>query len=165
MSRINFKCILEISVFVGHKQWYSVHFDQHFYKSSHWKQTGNPNVCSFSCIQCQIIYPRQQLFTMYELETMGFVRSEVSEHSLKLRNIAVWVPNPVSVKVIKSPALLVMTFTETARGSCFASLLQKKQRPEWKSAQEITLSRSCPLCTGKDLISGFAESEMAWILF
>ncbi|MED6257035.1 hypothetical protein ATANTOWER_007342 [Ataeniobius toweri] len=26
---------------------------------------------------------------MYELETMGFAKSEVSEHSLKLKNIAV----------------------------------------------------------------------------
>lgn len=38
--------------------------------------------------QCQIIYPRQQLFTMFELETMGFAKSEVSEHSLNLRDIA-----------------------------------------------------------------------------
>ncbi|XP_043973594.1 pachytene checkpoint protein 2 homolog isoform X1 [Gambusia affinis] len=45
--------------------------------------------CLEELMKCQIIYPRQQLFTMYELETMGFVRSEVSEHSLKLRNIAV----------------------------------------------------------------------------
>lgn len=41
--------------------------------------------------QCQIIYPRQQLFTMFELETMGFAESEVSEHSLNLRKIAMWV--------------------------------------------------------------------------
>lgn len=40
-------------------------------------------------MKCQIIYPRQQLFTMYELETIGFARTEVSEHSLKLRNIAI----------------------------------------------------------------------------
>ena len=39
-------------------------------------------------IQCQIIYPRRQLFTMSELQTMGFVESEVSDHSLILRNIA-----------------------------------------------------------------------------
>ncbi|KAK5618291.1 Pachytene checkpoint protein 2 [Crenichthys baileyi] len=45
--------------------------------------------CLEELMKCQIIYPRQQLFTMYELETMGFAKSEVSEHSLKLRNIAV----------------------------------------------------------------------------
>lgn len=38
--------------------------------------------------QCQIIYPREQLFTIFELETMGFAESEVSEHSLCLRDIA-----------------------------------------------------------------------------
>lgn len=43
------------------------------------------------CAQCKIIYPREQLFTIFELETMGFVESEVSAHSLTLRHIAVWV--------------------------------------------------------------------------
>ncbi|XP_010882746.1 pachytene checkpoint protein 2 homolog [Esox lucius] len=45
-----------------------------------------------SCLQelmkCQIIYPRQQLLTMFELETMGFRECNVSELSLVLRNIA-----------------------------------------------------------------------------
>ncbi|XP_041844503.1 pachytene checkpoint protein 2 homolog [Melanotaenia boesemani] len=45
--------------------------------------------CLEELMKCQIIYPRQQLFTMYELETMGFTKSEVSEHSLNLRNIAI----------------------------------------------------------------------------
>ncbi|KAM7383573.1 hypothetical protein PAMP_003213 [Pampus punctatissimus] len=44
--------------------------------------------CLEELMKCQIIYPRQQLFTMFELETMGFAKSEVSEHSLNLRNIA-----------------------------------------------------------------------------
>lgn len=44
--------------------------------------------CLEELMKCQIIYPRQQLFTMFELETMGFAKSEVSEHSLKLRSIA-----------------------------------------------------------------------------
>ncbi|XP_059195740.1 pachytene checkpoint protein 2 homolog [Centropristis striata] len=44
--------------------------------------------CLEELMKCQIIYPRQQLFTMFELETMGFAKSEVSEHSLTLRNIA-----------------------------------------------------------------------------
>ncbi|KAM9724054.1 pachytene checkpoint protein 2 homolog isoform 1-T2 [Menidia menidia] len=44
--------------------------------------------CLEELMKCQIIYPRQQLFTMYELETMGFAKSEVSEHSLNLRSIA-----------------------------------------------------------------------------
>lgn len=43
------------------------------------------------CVQCKIIYPREQLFTIFELETMGFAESEVSAHSLILRHIAVWV--------------------------------------------------------------------------
>lgn len=42
----------------------------------------------FHSVQCQIIYPQEQLFTIFELETMGFVESEVSEHSLYLRDIA-----------------------------------------------------------------------------
>ena len=46
-------------------------------------------------VQCQIIYPRQQLFTIFELKTMGFAESEVSEHSLNLRNIALWVEAPM----------------------------------------------------------------------
>lgn len=45
----------------------------------------------YMCLQCRIIYPREQLFTIFELETMGFAESEVSEHSLNLWNIAVWV--------------------------------------------------------------------------
>lgn len=44
--------------------------------------------CLEELMKCQIIYPRCQLFTMVELETMGFAQSEVSEHSLTLRNIA-----------------------------------------------------------------------------
>nr|XP_015796537.1 pachytene checkpoint protein 2 homolog [Nothobranchius furzeri] len=45
--------------------------------------------CLEELMKCQIIYPRQQLFTMHELETMDFSKSEVSEYSLKLRNIAI----------------------------------------------------------------------------
>nr|XP_020468490.1 pachytene checkpoint protein 2 homolog [Monopterus albus] len=44
--------------------------------------------CLEELMKCQIIYPRQQLFTMFELEMMGFAESEVSEHSLILRGIA-----------------------------------------------------------------------------
>ncbi|XP_057691316.1 pachytene checkpoint protein 2 homolog isoform X2 [Corythoichthys intestinalis] len=44
--------------------------------------------CLEELMKCQIIYPRQPLFTIFELETMGFAKSEVSEHSLMLRNIA-----------------------------------------------------------------------------
>ncbi|XP_023131241.1 pachytene checkpoint protein 2 homolog isoform X2 [Amphiprion ocellaris] len=44
--------------------------------------------CLEELMKCQVIYPRQQLFTMFELETMGFAKSEVSELSLTLRNIA-----------------------------------------------------------------------------
>uniref|UniRef100_A0A672Z608 Pachytene checkpoint protein 2 homolog n=2 Tax=Sphaeramia orbicularis TaxID=375764 RepID=A0A672Z608_9TELE len=44
--------------------------------------------CLEELMKCQIIYPWQQLFTMFELETMDFAKSEVSEHSLILRNIA-----------------------------------------------------------------------------
>lgn len=44
--------------------------------------------CLEELMKCQIIYPREQLFTIFELETMGFAESEVSEQSLYLRNIA-----------------------------------------------------------------------------
>nr|XP_046255663.1 pachytene checkpoint protein 2 homolog [Scatophagus argus] len=45
--------------------------------------------CLEELMKCQIIYPREQLFTILELETMGFAESEVSEHSLYLRDIAI----------------------------------------------------------------------------
>ncbi|XP_036395720.1 pachytene checkpoint protein 2 homolog [Megalops cyprinoides] len=44
--------------------------------------------CLEELMKCQIIYPRQQLLTMFELETMGFLESSVSELSLTLRSIA-----------------------------------------------------------------------------
>uniref|UniRef100_A0A3P9MAJ2 Pachytene checkpoint protein 2 homolog n=1 Tax=Oryzias latipes TaxID=8090 RepID=A0A3P9MAJ2_ORYLA len=44
--------------------------------------------CLEELMKCQIICPRQPLFTMYELETMCFANSEVSEHSLRLMDIA-----------------------------------------------------------------------------
>ncbi|XP_028986042.1 pachytene checkpoint protein 2 homolog [Betta splendens] len=44
--------------------------------------------CLEELMKCQIIHPRQQLFTISELETIGFAESEVCEHSLKLRKIA-----------------------------------------------------------------------------
>ncbi|XP_048882071.1 pachytene checkpoint protein 2 homolog isoform X1 [Brienomyrus brachyistius] len=45
--------------------------------------------CLEELMKCQIIYPRQQLLTMYELETMGFQESNVSERSLAVQKIAV----------------------------------------------------------------------------
>eukprot|EP00066_Takifugu_rubripes_P003559 XP_003966225.1 PREDICTED: pachytene checkpoint protein 2 homolog [Takifugu rubripes] len=45
--------------------------------------------CLDELMKCKIIYPREQLFTIFELETMGFAESEVSAHSLILRHIAV----------------------------------------------------------------------------
>ncbi|XP_077455436.1 pachytene checkpoint protein 2 homolog isoform X1 [Stigmatopora argus] len=45
--------------------------------------------CLEELMKCQIIYPRQPLFTIFELETMGCAKNEVSEHSLVLRNIAI----------------------------------------------------------------------------
>uniref|UniRef100_A0A8C5EIP1 Pachytene checkpoint protein 2 homolog n=1 Tax=Gouania willdenowi TaxID=441366 RepID=A0A8C5EIP1_GOUWI len=39
-------------------------------------------------MKCQIIYPREQLFTMFELDTMGFAECSVCEHSLRLMDIA-----------------------------------------------------------------------------
>ncbi|XP_068616527.1 pachytene checkpoint protein 2 homolog [Brachionichthys hirsutus] len=44
--------------------------------------------CLEELMKCQIVYPREQLFTIFELETMDFAASEVSEHSLYLRDIA-----------------------------------------------------------------------------
>uniref|UniRef100_H2LVI2 Pachytene checkpoint protein 2 homolog n=1 Tax=Oryzias latipes TaxID=8090 RepID=H2LVI2_ORYLA len=44
--------------------------------------------CLEELMKCQIICPRQPLFTMYELETMCFANSEVSEHSLRLMDIS-----------------------------------------------------------------------------
>ncbi|XP_062322805.1 pachytene checkpoint protein 2 homolog isoform X1 [Osmerus eperlanus] len=44
--------------------------------------------CLEELMKCQIVYPRQQLFTVFELETMGFAESEVSVHSLVLWRLA-----------------------------------------------------------------------------
>lgn len=38
--------------------------------------------------QCQIIYPRQQLLTLRELEMIGFIENNVSKLSLFLREIS-----------------------------------------------------------------------------
>lgn len=39
-------------------------------------------------MKCQIIVPRQQLFTINELEAFDFAENEMSKYSVKLRNIA-----------------------------------------------------------------------------
>ncbi|XP_005804742.1 pachytene checkpoint protein 2 homolog [Xiphophorus maculatus] len=69
--------------------------------------------CLEELMKCQIIYPRQQLFTMYELETMGFVRSEISELSLKLRNIAVKSKGLSGRALRKLPFLAHALFVQT----------------------------------------------------
>ncbi|XP_048117576.1 pachytene checkpoint protein 2 homolog isoform X2 [Alosa alosa] len=45
--------------------------------------------CLEELMKCQIIYPRQQLLTMFELQTMDFKESNVSQLSLALRTIAI----------------------------------------------------------------------------
>uniref|UniRef100_A0AAZ3PHZ1 Pachytene checkpoint protein 2 homolog n=1 Tax=Oncorhynchus tshawytscha TaxID=74940 RepID=A0AAZ3PHZ1_ONCTS len=45
--------------------------------------------CLEELMKCQIVSPRQPLLTMFELETMGFRESKVSELSLVLRDIAI----------------------------------------------------------------------------
>lgn len=40
------------------------------------------------CLQCQIIYPRQQLLTLRELEMIGFIENNVSKLSLLLSEIS-----------------------------------------------------------------------------
>ncbi|XP_012677091.2 pachytene checkpoint protein 2 homolog [Clupea harengus] len=45
--------------------------------------------CLEELMKCQIIYPRQQLLTMSELQTMDFKESNVSQLSLALRNTAI----------------------------------------------------------------------------
>ncbi|XP_058878320.1 pachytene checkpoint protein 2 homolog [Acipenser ruthenus] len=44
--------------------------------------------CLDELMKCQIIYPRQQLLTLRELETLGFLENKVSELSLLLNKIA-----------------------------------------------------------------------------
>ncbi|XP_058876750.1 LOW QUALITY PROTEIN: pachytene checkpoint protein 2 homolog [Acipenser ruthenus] len=44
--------------------------------------------CLDELMKCQIIYPRQQLLTLRELETLGFLENKVSELSLFLNRIA-----------------------------------------------------------------------------
>uniref|UniRef100_H3DM34 Pachytene checkpoint protein 2 homolog n=1 Tax=Tetraodon nigroviridis TaxID=99883 RepID=H3DM34_TETNG len=73
--------------------------------------------CLEELMKCQVIYPREQLFTIFELETMGFAESEVSEHSLYLRNIAVKSKGLSGRSLRKLPflahALFVKTMTVT----------------------------------------------------
>lgn len=38
--------------------------------------------------QCQIVYPRQQLLTLRELEMIGFIENNVSKLSLLLSEIS-----------------------------------------------------------------------------
>uniref|UniRef100_A0A8C4F4U9 Pachytene checkpoint protein 2 homolog n=1 Tax=Dicentrarchus labrax TaxID=13489 RepID=A0A8C4F4U9_DICLA len=79
--------------------------------------------CLEELMRCQIIYPRQQLFTIFELETMGFAESEVSEHSLNLRDIALKskglsgralrkLPFLAHALFVKTPAVTIARFLE-----------------------------------------------------
>uniref|UniRef100_A0A667ZXS5 Pachytene checkpoint protein 2 homolog n=1 Tax=Myripristis murdjan TaxID=586833 RepID=A0A667ZXS5_9TELE len=61
--------------------------------------------CLEELMKCQIIHPRQQLFTIPELETMGFAKSEMCEHSLTLRNIHL-------VSVGRTPTVTLGRFLE-----------------------------------------------------
>ncbi|XP_019479895.1 PREDICTED: pachytene checkpoint protein 2 homolog, partial [Hipposideros armiger] len=46
------------------------------------------DVCVPPCPQCQIIYPRQQLLSLRELEMIGFIENNVSKLSLLLSEIS-----------------------------------------------------------------------------
>lgn len=47
-----------------------------------------PGADACLCPQCQIIYPRQQLLTLRELEMIGFIENNVSKLSLLLSEIS-----------------------------------------------------------------------------
>lgn len=49
---------------------------------------AEPAVMPCLCLQCQIIYPRQQLLTLRELEMIGFIENNVSKLSLLLSEIS-----------------------------------------------------------------------------
>ncbi|XP_013908298.1 PREDICTED: pachytene checkpoint protein 2 homolog [Thamnophis sirtalis] len=44
--------------------------------------------CIEELMKCQIIYPRQQLLTLHELEVIGYLENDVSKLSLLLKNIS-----------------------------------------------------------------------------
>ncbi|XP_012718106.2 pachytene checkpoint protein 2 homolog [Fundulus heteroclitus] len=88
--------------------------------------------CLEELMKCQIIYPRQQLFTMYELETMGFAKSEVSEHSLKLRNIAVKSKGLSGRALRKLPFLAHALFIKTP-----AVTLEKFLEAMWRTVDKL----------------------------
>ncbi|KAM9783250.1 pachytene checkpoint protein 2 homolog [Neosynchiropus ocellatus] len=69
--------------------------------------------CLEELMKCQIICPRQQLFNLFELETMGFARSEVSEHSLTLWNIALTSKGLSGRALRKAPFLAHALFVKT----------------------------------------------------
>ncbi|XP_077432796.1 pachytene checkpoint protein 2 homolog isoform X1 [Vanacampus margaritifer] len=71
--------------------------------------------CLEELMKCQIIYPRQPLFTIFELETMGFAKSDISEHSLTLRNIALKSKGMSGRALRKLPFLAHALFVKTPR--------------------------------------------------
>ncbi|XP_053699940.1 pachytene checkpoint protein 2 homolog isoform X2 [Synchiropus splendidus] len=69
--------------------------------------------CLEELMKCQIIFPRHQLFNIFELETMDFAQSEVSEHSLALWNISLKSKGLSGRALRKTPFLAHALFVQT----------------------------------------------------
>ncbi|KAM3614413.1 uncharacterized protein V6R79_013838 [Siganus canaliculatus] len=91
--------------------------------------------CLEELMKCQIIYPREQLFTIMELQMMGFAESEVSQHSLTLRAIA-QKSNGLSGRALrKLPFLAHALFVKTPTVS-LARFLEAMDRAVDKQKEE-----------------------------
>ncbi|XP_049585796.1 pachytene checkpoint protein 2 homolog [Syngnathus scovelli] len=71
--------------------------------------------CLEELMKCQIIYPRQPIFTISEMETMGFAKSNLSENSLTLRNIAIKSKGLSGRSLRKLPFLAHALFVKSPR--------------------------------------------------
>lgn len=58
------------------------------WEPARWRPAGISETSGPLSPQCQIIYPRQQLLTLRELEMIGFIENNVSKLSLLLSEIS-----------------------------------------------------------------------------
>ncbi|XP_068180236.1 pachytene checkpoint protein 2 homolog [Antennarius striatus] len=98
--------------------------------------------CLEELMKCHIIHPREQLFTIFELETMDFAASEVSEHSLYLRDIALKSKGLSGRALRKLPFLAHALFVKTEAVSLVRFLEALDQAVFKKKEEENNLVNS-----------------------
>lgn len=98
--------------------------------------------CLEELMKCQIIVPRQQLFTLAELETMDFANSELSEHSLILWNIALKSKGLSGRALRKLPFLAHALFVKTPTVTLGRFLEAMEQAVEKQREEKANLVNS-----------------------